>query len=98
MKKLLHYSFLFLLLSLTLQWQCVPDELLQNIEVTTLEVTEITPTTAVAGGSIFNPTGTNISNKGICFSQSPNPTVQDFSMDDYFAGNDFSFCQLNLIL
>lgn len=45
--------------------------------VTTVEVTEITDSTAVAGGTIVSTGGTVITTKGICWSTSENPTTSD---------------------
>lgn len=46
-------------------------------EVTTANVTEITQTTAKGGGEVTNDGGTNVTERGICWSTSHNPTTSD---------------------
>jgi uncharacterized protein (TIGR02145 family) len=48
--------------------------------VTTTDVTLITTTTARSGGSISSAGGGNISAKGVCWSQSENPTTDDSTL------------------
>ena len=43
--------------------------------VTTMEVTNITQTTALGGGNVTDDGGASVSARGICWSTSPNPTV-----------------------
>ena len=43
--------------------------------LTTASVVSITQTTAVSGGNITNNGGANISQRGVCWSTSPNPTT-----------------------
>ncbi len=50
--------------------------------LTTLDITNITPTSATSGGDITATGGADITAKGICWSTSPNPTVLDFTMDE----------------
>jgi uncharacterized protein (TIGR02145 family) len=45
--------------------------------LTTREISNITNTTATGGGSITNDGGNSITEKGICWSTSPNPTISD---------------------
>lgn len=45
--------------------------------VSTIDVTSITEMTAVAGGIISSDNGSIISNPGVCWSTSPNPTIED---------------------
>jgi hypothetical protein len=44
--------------------------------VTTSEVTNISATTAVGGGDVTNGGGTEVTERGICWSTSPNPTIE----------------------
>jgi hypothetical protein len=44
--------------------------------LTTTQISEITSTTAKSGGTITDDGGTSITAKGICWSTSPNPTIQ----------------------
>jgi hypothetical protein len=44
--------------------------------VTTSEVADISATTAVGGGDVTNGGGTEVTERGICWSTSPNPTIE----------------------
>lgn len=46
--------------------------------LTTNEITDVTETTATSGGSISSDGGANITERGICWSTSQNPTIADF--------------------
>ena len=46
-------------------------------ELTTVEVTEITLNTAVSGGTIISDGGEEITEKGVCWSTTANPTIAD---------------------
>lgn len=46
-------------------------------EVSTKEVSDITPTTAASGGTIISNGNNPITAKGICWSKSENPTIED---------------------
>jgi uncharacterized protein (TIGR02145 family) len=50
--------------------------------LTTRELLNITNTTAIGGGSITNDGGSNISDKGICWGNSPNPNIIDNKTTD----------------
>lgn len=45
--------------------------------VFTADITEITATSAVCGGEVTNDGGGNITERGVCWSTSPNPTIDD---------------------
>jgi len=45
--------------------------------VTTAEVTDITQTTAICGGVVTDDGGATVTERGICWSMSPNPTTDD---------------------
>ena len=69
-------------------WNCTRTEDLPT--VTTNEVTDITQTTAVAGGSIL-ANGANVTVRGVCYSASnSNPTVDDLHTTDGSGTGDFS--------
>ena len=58
---------------------------LQNIElptVTTADVTDITQTTAVSGGNVTDEGGAAVTARGVCWSTSQNPTVDDNKTTD----------------
>ena len=46
--------------------------------LTTNDVTEITETTATSGGSISSDGGAMVTERGVCWSTNPNPTIADF--------------------
>jgi hypothetical protein len=45
--------------------------------VTTIEVTDITQTTAIGGGNVTNDGGATVTQRGVCWSTSPNPTTNN---------------------
>ncbi len=47
--------------------------------LTTLDITDITPTSAKSGGDITDTGGADITAKGVCWSTSQNPTILDFA-------------------
>ena len=59
-------------------------------EITTVTVSEITDTSAVAGGIIVNEGGVKITSNGICWSTSPNPTINDEKTTDTIGKTSFS--------
>lgn len=48
----------------------------------TLDITDITPTSAKSGGDITETGGADITAKGVCWSTSQNPTILDFATDE----------------
>ena len=61
------------------------DDLVDNTTVptlTTLAITEITPTSATSGGDITDAGGADITAKGVCWNTSPSPTILDFTTDE----------------
>lgn len=44
-------------------------------EISTLEVTSVTPTTVYTGGNIIANEGTNVTARGVCWSTGQNPTI-----------------------
>lgn len=56
--------------------------------VATVNVTDITDTSATCGGNILSNGGSNIISCGVCWSISPNPTLEnDFTNDGFVTGN-----------
>ena len=87
MKKKVFILTMICIAQLTL-WNCTRTEDLPT--VTTNEVTDITQTTAVAGGSIL-ANGANVTVRGVCYSASnSNPTVDDLHTTDGSGTGDFS--------
>jgi uncharacterized protein (TIGR02145 family) len=50
--------------------------------VTTLNISEITSSSAVSGGDVISDGGASVTARGVCWSTSPNPTISDgFTID-----------------
>ena len=58
--------------------------------IATLDVTEVTATTAISGGDIIDDGGTEITQKGVCWSTTTVPTIYDSSTNDGNNSGDFS--------
>lgn len=72
---------------------------LEAIELPTLttnEVTEITQTTAVSGGSISDDGGATVTAQGVCWSTDEYPTIDDSKTEDGSEGGSFSSNIINL--
>ena len=48
-----------------------------QIVINTLDVTDVTENSAIAGGEILSNGNTSITSKGVCWSVNPNPTIED---------------------
>lgn len=71
--------------------RCIRDEFpSQGSELPTLTTTvstSITDSSAISGGNISYDGGVPVTSRGLCWSTSPNPTIDDFkSIDDYGSG------------
>jgi hypothetical protein len=62
--------------------------------VSTLDVTGITSTTAVCGGSITSDGGSDITARGICWNTTPDPIVADYKSNDGSLGTGSYACNL----
>ena len=62
--------------------QSVINNCLSVPTITTTTITSITTTTASSGGIINNIGGASVTNKGVCWSTSPNPSIADSHTDD----------------
>jgi hypothetical protein len=66
------------------------DEIIQNLPtVYTLDVTEIAQTSAKCGGKVTNDGGSEVTNRGVCWSTMENPVVSDNATDDGSGLGDF---------
>lgn len=62
--------------------------------VTTSIISNITETEATVGGNVLSDGGASVTEKGICWSTSPNPTVEnDHTVDGFGLGNFVSYIQ-----
>jgi uncharacterized protein (TIGR02145 family) len=65
--------------------------------LTTTPIYNITNYSAATGGNISNSGGTAITQRGVVWSTSPNPTTADFSSTDGFSNGNFTSSLTNLI-
>jgi PKD repeat protein len=63
--------------SLSLGGNIYQFSLFVSPDIITLDVTAITSSTAIGGGNIITDGGSSISQRGVCWSTSPNPTLAD---------------------
>lgn len=84
-------SFTIILgLLLTLSNSCEKDDPISVAQLTTIEVSEITQTTAIAGGTIVEDGGAAINTSGVCWSKNENPTISDNKTSDNSGIGSFS--------
>jgi uncharacterized protein (TIGR02145 family) len=57
--------------------RCLMDDTLQLALVTTAAVSNITQNSALGGGDVYHRGGSNVSEKGVCFSLNSLPTIAD---------------------
>lgn len=57
--------------------------------VTTITVTEITHNSAISGGEIIDDKGLTITERGVCWSTNPTPTIKDHKTSDGSGAGDF---------
>ena len=85
MTKVINRLFVGLFSVLLLFIGCVKEDLPRPPEdrivgdpvVTTADVTDITTSTAKCGGEVVMEKGNELSARGVCWSTSPNPTIED---------------------
>lgn len=63
---------------------------IQQPTLLTTQAIDVTQTTATSGGSVDSPQGTIMKRKGVCWSTSPNPTVDDNASDNGYGNDDFN--------
>lgn len=94
MKKKFNLILLVFCLAQLLNWGCTRE---QSPTVTTLAVTEITQTTALAGGQILS-NGAEVTVRGVCYSSTnEKPTVDDMHTIDGGGAGDYTTPLENLI-
>lgn len=57
--------------------------------VATTTVTEITHNSAISGGEIIDDKGMTITERGVCWSKNPDPTIKDYKTSDGSGAGDF---------
>ena len=65
-------------------------------EIITIEVTSITSEAALSGGNIINDGGSPVTERGVCWSKSPSPTIEDFTTEGGKGSGKFSSNLINL--
>ena len=65
---------------------CQKDPLFDTTEITTKQVTSITGWSAVSGGEITSDGTPTISKRGVCWSTSPVPTINDYTVTHHNGG------------
>lgn len=66
-----------MLLTVMFTMGCAPENNDADVKVTTYTPQDITATTAVCGGDVIVTQGLSLSQLGVCWSESRNPTVED---------------------
>ncbi len=61
---------------------CQKTDVISIPELNTLEVINITNSSATSGGKVISDGGSNITLKGVCWSTSPSPTINDPKTED----------------
>lgn len=77
--------------------RCIKNNSPEPAEVSTNNISEITGTTSKGGGKVFFRGGTDLLEKGICWSTEENPTVQDHTSIRNETGITYT-CQLSELL
>lgn len=80
---------IFLLLLVLYQFSCKKTIDYKPVPVvTTTRITEISPTSALSGGTVTSDAGTVVSARGVCYSTNPSPTITDrVTMNGHGTGN-----------
>ena len=79
------------------QFKTLGESLLEpEIEITTLPVKDITKTTAISEGNITHKKNVDIPIVGICWSQTENPTIEDYRNEIQYKSDSFELQLSNL--
>ena len=95
-KKNLSITSVMALLCLAMVFTACRKKPKGEITVTTNPVTNITNCSAVSGGTVSYTGAFTIGGRGICYGESPNPTVEDVYTKDYAGVGDFVSTIANL--
>lgn len=77
-------------------FSCKEEKEESKLTVNTKEVTEITTNSAKCGGSVIATGNYTIGACGVCWSESPSPTINDFFTTDTQGGGEFNSLMKNL--
>jgi len=90
-KRILSLPLLLMGVFLVFANSCEKDDDDNNVPVlSTTEVTKITPNTAISGGNITDDGGTTVTARGVCWSKSQNPTINDNKTEDGIGAYPFT--------
>jgi uncharacterized protein (TIGR02145 family) len=76
--------------------RCIKDQPGNPPSITTAAATAVTPNTAEAGGEVTQMGDTPVSQKGVCWSTNPNPTINDSLTNDGTGTGSFTSTLTNL--
>jgi hypothetical protein len=77
-------------------WIATPAGIINSPSVSTILASNVTPNSAISGGTITSDGGNTILAKGVCWSSNMNPTTNDFHTIDGSGANNFTSTILNL--
>lgn len=77
-----HYAFALIAAALLIFSSCKKEEEKNVPVLNTTEVTDISQTTATSGGNITYDSGATVTARGVCWSTSQNPTINDSKTED----------------
>jgi uncharacterized protein (TIGR02145 family) len=66
-----------LMLMLSILYSCIQEVTFSKVTIETNQVTSVTEATAICGGVISDDGGSNVTARGVCWSTSPNPTIEN---------------------
>lgn len=88
-------NILILLFSIALLPGCEKEE--KNPSVQTMNLTDITPSSAYGGGKVGSSGSSPILKKGVCWSLNPNPTMKNYLVEAGSGSGSFN-CEINNLL
>lgn len=84
------YAFTLFAAMVIVVSSCKKDDEPEVPTLTTSEVTEITSSNAISGGTITDNGGAAVTVRGVCWSTSPNPTTDDNKTEDGAGSGNFT--------
>jgi hypothetical protein len=85
-----HYAFALVAAALILFSSCEKEVEKTVSALSTIEVNEITQTTAISGGNITDEGGATVTARGVCWSVNQNPTIDDSKTEDGSGSGNFT--------
>lgn len=94
--KVICKTSLYLLISLSNFSSCKGETEQPMVVLETISATEITQSSAKSGGKILSNNGVDIKEKGVCWSESPNPETDNSKTNDGGGNDNFESLLTNL--